>query len=312
MNLINPYRFGSSSVEVNTFIGGIGATTTTASALETLLGLTSGDVVAFSIDASDNISCNISVDYYLTASFYSNTEITWFIDLDGHVDEVNNHAFRNTTNMKAIVLPGLEKSRQTFMRDNTLLTVGCFPLRHNITNSTNQFYQCKLKRLYLPLVTYFTHLGNNNNSFYGTLSTMVLYLHEDAETIDSGNPDGDVEYFRDTVGGTIRYITDTTPPADITNLSAGTITSTTVVLNFTAPSSTNTLDFYEVWIDDGSGNPSQLYYPFAEIIATGATLTGLVSGTTYKIKLAACDEFMNGSGLLSSAAWSNEIEITTL
>lgn len=43
-----------------------------------------------------------------------------------------------------------------------------------------------------------------------------------------------------------------------------------------------------------------------EITATGATITGLATGTNYKIWIVACDEFWNRSEI------SNVIEITTL
>ena len=84
-----------------------------------------------------------------------------------------------------------------------------------------------------------------------------------------------------------------------------------MALNFTPPSSANALDFYEVWLDDGTDNPVQKYCIFDEISASGATLSGLVSGRTYKLKIAACDVYWNGSGLSTTPAFSNEITFVT-
>ena len=71
--MIIPFGFlnkqSSAPAVYNTVIGGIGATTTTAGALETLLGLSGGDVTDFSI-TDDNISCNIGISYTIPASAF--------------------------------------------------------------------------------------------------------------------------------------------------------------------------------------------------------------------------------------------------
>lgn len=77
--------------------------------------------------------------------------------------------------------------------------------------------------------------------------------------------------------------------------------------NFTPPTSLNALDFYEVWVDDGDNDPAQLFYPHGEISGDGGEIA--IPINTLKVKIAACDEFWNGSGMSETPAFSNEINI---
>jgi len=83
----------------NTLIGGEGVTTNTAAALETLLGLSPGDVTYFKLSGND-ILARINVKYDIPASaFQLNTDITSYVDYEGRVDTIGTQAFEDTTSL---------------------------------------------------------------------------------------------------------------------------------------------------------------------------------------------------------------------
>lgn len=83
----------------NTLIGGEGINTTTAGQLETLLGLSPGDVSYFNLNGND-IEAFIDVSYEIPASaFDSNTDITSFVDLDNLVTALNYRSFYLCSNL---------------------------------------------------------------------------------------------------------------------------------------------------------------------------------------------------------------------
>jgi hypothetical protein len=85
-------------------------------------------------------------------------------------------------------------------------------------------------------------------------------------------------------------------PDAVSDLSTGTITATTVVLNFTEPSSTNAVLQYEVWVDGAF---------WQWITASGGAVTGLVTATNYDIQIKTADIYYNISG------FSNNVNFTT-
>lgn len=119
-------------------------------------------------------------------------------------------------------------------------------------------------------------------------------------------------YGRDNEFATLIEVLDYTPPSSVTDLSSSNITSSGCDLNFTAPSSTNSLDFYEVWVErldlDEWHKDRVLgrYTISQEITSSGDTISSLISGISYRIHIIACDIYWNRSEI------SNIIEITTL
>lgn len=83
----------------NTIIGGEGVNTTSASALESLLLLSPGDVSYFNLNGND-IEAMIDVSYTIpSATFQNNTDITSFQDLEGKVTQINGSAFEDCVNL---------------------------------------------------------------------------------------------------------------------------------------------------------------------------------------------------------------------
>jgi hypothetical protein len=84
-------------------------------------------------------------------------------------------------------------------------------------------------------------------------------------------------------------------PSPVTTLTSGTIYNTAVQLNFTAPSSTNAIDYYEVYVDGVYKN---------KITASGQYITGLTANTSYNITVIAVDIFYNKSVVSNSVSVS--------
>jgi hypothetical protein len=298
----------------NTFIGGIGAVANTPALLATALGgIAESDITDFSVDGSNNVACKInkklvlSNNRFYAPGFYDNI-ITYWFDLQGKIEGVGTNFMRVQTNLKAIYFPRL-KSADNFFCYNTPILYRYLPKLQRVTLG-NYKPIFSGQRLYAPLAELGISSGDNN-TFLLVDSNLQLYTNILNETNNGGSQDGDIDKLV-LNGGEAHFIANTTPPANITDLSVSVITSTTVILNFTPPTSTNSLSFYEVWLSDGTDDPIQLYTPFKEIYASGQILIGLVLGTSYTIKIAACDEFYNGSGLSETPAYSNEITFSTL
>ena len=187
----------------NTVIGGQGAITTTAGALESLLGLTSGDVSYFNINGND-IEAKIDVDYTLTNSlFKNNTTITSYKDTDEHVVEIEDQCFRNATNANDFLLLGALIIGTLVFRNTAITTITL-----NATSiGSNAVRDCGSLVTFDARFTTST-LGNNsldNNVFLGCTSLATVNCALVLETNNAGGRDGDIAYAEDTLGATINY-----------------------------------------------------------------------------------------------------------
>lgn len=94
--------------------------------------------------------------------------------------------------------------------------------------------------------------------------------------------------------GSALYTIDTVAPDPVTSLTAGTVTSTTVPLTWTAPVATDVSKYEVAYSSDGGTNytiaTSSLAAP-----ATSYTVTGLTASTTYTIRVVAIDGAGNRS-----------------
>ena len=87
------FKMPQIAVGTNTLIGGIGATTTTASALATLLAISESTIKNFALSGND-IVCNITSDYAIpNGAFRDNSEITSYWDYEGMVTSIGSSGF---------------------------------------------------------------------------------------------------------------------------------------------------------------------------------------------------------------------------
>ena len=309
MNIINSYRFGESTpvIERNTFIGGVGSTINTPALLAAKLSIGSASIQNFQV-VGNNIECLIEVDYlFVNSAFSSNSSITYYIDVDNKIlnfgwgVSFGFSAFYATENLEHFIAGGNVTSiARNFFYGDRKVKEYYFKNLTDIDNASFASLDTGFK-IYLPVATSIYSLAFSTGA---SLAGVTGYFNDYLATSNGGGIDAGVAYFI-SKGGTVVWVANTTPSNDVNDLSASNILTTSVQLNFTPPASTNALDFYEVYIDDGTSNPIQLYTVFKEISGSGQVLSGLTSETTYKIQVVACDEFWNRSGR------SNEITITT-
>jgi hypothetical protein len=256
----------TASSTFNTEIGGVSATLSTAALLATKLGISSTRISNFTVVGSD-IKCRISGSYAIPfGCFLADATITYYNDIDGLVTTLSTgENFKNANNLKYVWFPNL----------TNIQGFNAFPL-----NAPTQ-----LEYFYIPRVT---NLGSTtgNDGVFGipTRPNWTIYTNPTLATVSAGSPDGDLT---DAIsrGATIKYVTNFTAPSAITDLSAVTVYNTAVKLTFSTPSSTNALDFYDLYING----------TFSKRIVSGDYVTGLTNGTPYTFNVYARDIYYNSS-----------------
>lgn len=298
MNLYQRQIFGSKKNNFNTEIGGVSATINTASALASVLGISSIYVKDFTISGS-NIKCNITISSYALpiSCFQSSTAITYFYDYSGKVTNIGSNAFKATTNIYYLYFPAvITQTGTSILQDTTKATVLSMPNCVSLPIGFLGNYTGNGKVLHIPSATNLGGSQSNNAVFVtSNVSGLKIYASSVNQTSNTGGIEGDLD-FAISSGATVSWVTNLTAPSAITNLSSGTVYSTAIQLNFTAPSSTNTIDYYEVYLNGVFVNT---------ITASGSYLKGLQASTSYEIKLVAVDIYYNKSAV------SNILNVST-
>jgi len=340
----NAFKF--SLPDPNTFVGGVGATLTTRALMRAQLASTNPTIRRTMIKNYVNDGPNNDCSFYVRAtyprlgyvnSFNGNTALTYFVDEDGRVTNMQQGCFKNTTNFERIHLPGLTQinspSGYATLSNTRIKGWVSLPVlagqganMNHIFNSSKveTFYMplltrialqisartcfagiTTLKRVYMPIcVTLISDISSR--IFNGAPAATIFYLDPFLETSDGGARDPHVIYWEDTLGCTIRYVTDTTAANDVTDLASTNITANSADLTFTPPTpNVNGNDFYEVWIDDGVSK-WQKHVSWQEIVNSGDTLANLDGATNYNVKIRTVDTLHNYS------IFSNIINFTTL
>ncbi|MEM4935383.1 MAG: fibronectin type III domain-containing protein [Thermoplasmata archaeon] len=312
MNVINSYR--NVDYKPNTFFGGVGNTITNPEMMAAKMsGINAGYIKSFAIDENNNISFYVNKNWALSdKAFEENKDLTYIISANNKL-----------TNIGYTLSGGNDV--------NLFNASNCeWALSYNITFIGRQAIQRSgLKKMYYPKCTglgnngfgalsnfkaYFpelTQMGTGLTSFTASYASSKAYFNPYLRTSNNGGINAEIQEFI-TKGGTVVWTDSLVPPSSITDLSV-TPSTTTATVTFTPPASTNAIDFYEVWLEEvGSFNPVHRFTPRdQELTASGQTITGLTSGKTYKLRLATCDVFYNGSGMSETPAFSNEIIFTT-
>lgn len=284
-------------ITYNTYIGGVSATITTAALLaakfKTYPANTAYDVANitnFTI-VGDEIRCFINA-VYINNLFDSTTSLgcTYYKDNDGWIRNVG--TVRNYSVLHTYYHPNALSSYANYGRNCPLLTLASFPNITSVPDSSFYGFMENKKQktpciIYIPLAT--TLVTPSTGGIFqgdGTNSFTTIYCHPSLATNNGGAPDNDIA-LAISVGATIRYVANFTAPASITDLTSGTVYASAIQLNFTAPSSTNGIDYYEVWIN-GVLNEQR-------ITASGQYVKLLTASTAYSIELKPVDIYFNKS-----------------
>ena len=215
-------------------------------------------------------------------------------------DNVDNFQFFNTT-IDYIYMPGIKNDglgRQAF-QDGKFKKIAYFPLVVNSGRRTFWGINNVKTKIYLPSIMSFK--SNDIFRSSGNFSNAKMYLLK--STWENSN-NANINTFINN-GGTVLYIDNFIKPEKPTNTIISNITSNSFDISFNQPNSFNNIEDYEVFCVD-EDYPVSKYFYHQQINTTSATIIGLVSNKTYKIKVRTTDIYYNLS------EFSDEITIQTL
>jgi len=301
MNLVNPYIFSVPVVAPNLYIGGVASTINTPELLAAKFqnypsgtSFSALNIQNFAIVGSD-IKCTVIADYSIIDSAFSNNSlITYYID-NLRCKEIKSAAFFSSLSTSGGIYMNIYKvhfenviviGSNAFNSDFGTygLKIAEFPNATTINGTRTFINNNKLEIVYIPKIT---SLGDSvtDNQIFQSVKNAKIYANPVLQTSNSGGVEGDLSY-ASSQGNTIRYVPNYTTPNSITNLLVGNVYNTAIQLNFTPPSSINTIDYYEVHLNGVYAN---------KIYASGEFITGLSNSTTYSISLYVVDIYYNKS-----------------
>lgn len=217
--VVKNYIFGRTG-RANTFIGGIGGTVTSASALASVLSISSSLISDFNIVNGVDIECGISGNYNLTSpSFRDDMNLKYYVDAAGRMKELQNATcLRNTgsTNFQLwglthithsgalgyndflteLFLPSLIHMAPQGVRRNTAATHITIPvleqINGNISNCFEGLLACEeLDIRKLKVYGSDPTVSGSTVSGFGSLKTnCIIKVHQDLATANSGAPHG--------------------------------------------------------------------------------------------------------------------------
>ncbi len=241
-------------------------------------------ITNFTIVGND-IKCYIGVDYQIKTSAFQNTQVTassptYWQDYSEKCKYIANSAFYSSRKTGLFYFPAV-------------LTIGSAQFYHENYGDAD----VADRNMYFPLCTNIGSPTVADTTMFGLGNiTQKYYANTFLQTNNAGGVDATLAYgiANDTL--VVVWILNFTPPNPITDLSVGTIGTTTIQVNFTAPTgSTNAIDFYEAYANGIYKNQ----------IVSGGNVTGLTTGTSYEIEIKPRDIYYNGSS-------SNLINVTTI
>lgn len=273
------------------YMGNVGGTITDVTTLATYFeedngapldggtALTASDIASFSVDANNNIFADILVQYRCAPSAFNvNTSLTYFIDLDGGLVSTNQTAFQACTTMRYWYSP-------------TALIRG--------TSSTSRVFrniQTPFELLYIAADPIIGTSATTNSQDLDLLTTGIeIFANAAAETNNAGGIEADIANAISQKSAVVTFVANSNLPSAVSDLTV-TPSSTSAVLNFTAPSSSNPIAKYSVWLDGAW---------FGFITASGQSITGLTASTSYNVKLMTADNQHNLSD------FGNEVTFST-
>jgi len=283
MNLVNSYD-DTPPVIFNTYIGGV-STISTASALATILGISSSRIDNFTIIGSD-IKCKITGGSYVMTSGYLAfpSSFSYFDDRDGLVTGLSG-LVRDYPNLYYWNTPNGTPCPY-FGRSCPLLKEAIFPTATSVLNSS--FYESLCSDFYIPIATTIGNSTGNDSVFFLQGVGKTIYCNPLLATSNGGSEEADIAAAR-SAGATIRYVTNFTLPNAINSASVGTIYNTAIQL-IDNGTSTNAIEYYEDVTVNGVNIGK---------IKVGRYIVGLSPSTSYSITAKSVDILRNKSAISS-------------
>ncbi len=311
-NLFARQNFAGGGVPTfNTYIGGVSGSITSATQLGVKLGISNTRIQNFTIVGSD-IKCKITGGgYAIPNNAFQNTTTpcTYYRDTDFLVTSVGDFSFYYTTTGVA-TFGNIDFKNATSIGSSSLASTKAenISLLNCTTVGNRGFWHftgvVNSESIYIPNCTSLGTTAGDNEVFTGISSGSIIYTNPVLATNNAGAPDGDLAYATGR-GAIVRYVTDFTAPNNVTTLAAGNIYNNAIQLNFTTPSSTNAIDYYECYANGVFKN---------KIAGSGGFITGLTQNTNQDITVIAVDIFYNKSivsNTLNATTANNAWDIST-
>lgn len=296
VNFINPYIFTPPVVipVENTFIGGVASTINTSALLATKLAIDVSRITGFSVVGSD-IKCKITGSYSIPSGAFNNdTSLTYYYDNDSLITTINNNGFNGATNFSDFKFNGVTSLASTYAFLYTKNNTIALPNSTSVVSYSLDIGQ-RPTAFYIPRCTSLGSSSANNSVFsVSVYPDTIVYAHPSLATNNGGGVDGDLASII-SGGGTVRYVSSFVAPNNITNLTSAGVYNTGVKLNFTTPSSTNAIDYYECYANGVFKN---------KISGSGGYIKGLLQNTNYTITVIAVDIYFNKSVVSNSLVLS--------
>lgn len=288
----------------NTFIGGVSSFINTPELLAAKLNnypsataFSPSNIKDFTVVGSD-IECLIEVDYQLIQqAFVNSTTIKSYKDEGNKCKKLNIGVFQDAVNFEYLKIEGVLSINSNCFSNVSKMKLFYFP---NLTEiiSSSTFFGVSDAVLVAPKLTPVAQTVGNDNLFSGT-QRLKFYTNKANQTINGGNPDGEITDLITTRNGSVVYIENETNPSPVSDLRAGNIYATAVQLIFTQPSSANAIDYYDVFVN------GKLY---KKIFASGDYVSGLNPVTSYTFNIVPIDIYYNKSS--SNTVSGNTISAT--
>lgn len=298
--IINPYIYIGGSApgaQPNTFIGGLGSLYPDKVSLATALSIDSNSVNSYSIK-NGNISCIISQSYSLPDNF-GDANLTYFID-EGDNCTYAGRFFNAKNNLRYLYFSAATNHNSYYFYGgyalDSLELPGMVSVPDNgFQGSGTQIY--RLQRLDIRNVTSLGTSAGASGMFTGLpLTNVIIYCNTALQTSNGGSEEGDIAFARGQ-GAIIRYVQNETAPNAVSDLASVSVSATHAKLTCSAPSSTNTIEFYEVYVDG--------VYNSRWTKPEDVNARFLTAGTSYGITVKAVDIYNNKSEV------SNTVSIVT-
>jgi hypothetical protein len=275
----------------NTYIGGVASYIPDSQTLANLFNVNINTITHFEV-IGDDIVVSIQEDYKIDGfnpyhDGAPNT-LTYFINTDGKCTSIGSRGLAGQSNIKTLHFPNIKSigaSSSSSLNSSeasdgilslpVLTTVGPFAF-NNHREGYNHFYLGSLTSAYDTSISNYNY--NNRDKRHRIYVPPSMVDHPMMNDPKSR-------------GATIIGIQNYTKPSAINDLTITNNTGTSVDVNFSTPSSTNTIDHYEVFVYDGTIVSE--YSRKAEILASGSTVE--IDTNTQSVKVRVVDMYYNKS-----------------
>ncbi|WP_034039771.1 leucine-rich repeat protein [Wocania ichthyoenteri] len=199
-NSVLKYVNTRSILEPNTIIGGVGAIITTPQLLANRLSISSSSIYNFSVIGND-VYCHIKENYDIILGGFNTNEgynPTSYIDTDKKCQNIGTQAFSNTGLLTNIDMKGVKTiGIQAFW--NSRITDAIFPECTDLLGADKHFgNNSSLINIDLRVCTSFGSSVGYNGVFQSCSGVVSAIFHNTMETINAGEPEGDIKYLIDT------------------------------------------------------------------------------------------------------------------